>query len=105
MSSSPQVAAPRHVPRPRPGPREVRGGLDVEGEPVLVETSLTSRLLWMGAPGPGVPEQGSCVRLTTTLTPSVSGEHTFGLITGATGWVSIDGEVILDAAGAGSVIR
>ncbi len=72
------------------------GTPEPDGEPVLVEPSLTSRLLWMGAPGPGVPEQGSSVRLLTTLTPTVSGEHTFGLVTGATGWLTLDGEVVLD---------
>ncbi len=67
-----------------------------DGDPVLSETSLTGRVFWMGAPAPGVAEQNSSIRLRTWLTPTRTGTHTFSLITGATGWVRVKDQVLLD---------
>ena len=69
---------------------------DPTAEPVSSETSLTSRLLWLGPPAPGVPDQDTSVHLSTWLTPEQSGLHTFSLVTGATGQLRIDGETVLD---------
>ena len=69
------------------------------GEPLLRERSLTSRLLWMGAPAPGVPEQGTSVRLRGNPVALEGGTHTFSLITGSTGWLAVDGRVVIDNRG------
>jgi beta-glucosidase len=66
------------------------------GQPVLVERSLTSRLFWMGAPAPGLAESGTSVRLTADLVAESAGSHEFGLVTGATGWLALNGTLLLD---------
>ena len=72
-------------------------GPEPTGEPILVEESLTGAVVWMlTPPAPGLPPGGTSVRLRTHMTPTRSGTHTFSLVTGTTGRLSIDGEVVVD---------
>lgn len=93
------VPAPAELPAlSSPGPFTVEhfDTLEPTGDPVVVEESLTSRLLWMGPAAPGLPDKGTSVKISGELVARRSGEHSFGLVTGATGWLSVDGTVILD---------
>ncbi|MGI9578955.1 MAG: glycoside hydrolase family 3 C-terminal domain-containing protein, partial [Microthrixaceae bacterium] len=93
------VPAPEELPAlvsPEPFKVEHFESAEPTGDPVLVEESLTSRLLWMGPPAPGLAEQGTSVRISGDMVAKASGDHAFGLVTGTTGWLSLDGTVVLD---------
>ena len=67
---------------------------EVAGEPVLVERSAGSRLVWLD--DDAVPAGGFSVRASGTFRAAESGLHTFGLVTGGTGRLLLGGEVLLD---------
>lgn len=67
---------------------------ELEGSPAFVESHTDTRLLWMD--DDAIPSSNYSVRVTATFTPAVDGVHTFGLVTGGTGRLIVDGEVVLD---------
>lgn len=67
---------------------------ELAGPPVLVEHNPGSRLIWLD--DDAVPVGGFSVRMSATFTAAESGIHTFGLVTGGTGRLLVDGEVLLD---------
>jgi beta-glucosidase len=74
--------------------------LDDDGaEPTRTSTTGTVRIKWVGDPvgrDDGDPEFGA--RLTTTVTPDISGGWAFGVESVAPARVLVDGEIILDNA-------
>lgn len=67
---------------------------DLAGEPAVVENHTNTKLMWMD--DDVVPSSGFSVRISGTLTARQDGLHTFGLVTGGTGRLLLDGEVLLD---------
>ncbi|UDY36354.1 glycoside hydrolase family 3 protein [Dermatobacter hominis] len=84
--------------RPQDGPSGVTveyfANRELAGDPVLVESHADTKLMWMD--DDAVPSSGFSVRITGTFTATVPGAHTFGLVTGGTGRLLLDGEVALD---------
>lgn len=58
--------------------------------------SRTGRAFYFGSPDPVVGSEAFTARMTGTLTPMVSGEHTFSLIQVGPARVIVDGQVVLD---------
>ncbi len=58
--------------------------------------SRTGRVFYFGSPDPAIGTEAFTARMTGTLTPSVSGEHTFSLIQVGPARVRVDGQVVLD---------
>lgn len=75
---------------------EFFANLDFEGEPAAHLVFDEARLLFFGAPRPGVPEESFSVRGTARFTPDASGEHIFTLVQAGRARVLIDGKVVLD---------
>ncbi len=84
--------------RPEDGPTGVTveyfPNRELAGDPAFVESHSDTRLLWMD--DDAIPSSNWSVRISATLTPAVDGVHTFGLVTGGTGRLLLDGEVVLD---------
>jgi beta-glucosidase len=99
-SRTAQPVPPRQIrpARPQDGPTGVTveyfPNRELSGDPALVESHTNTKLIWMD--DDAVPASGFSVRITGTFTAEVDGVHTFGLVTGGTGRLVLDGEVLLD---------
>lgn len=67
-----------------------------EGEPAARLAYDDARLLFFGAPAPGIPAGAFTARASATFTPDASGPHTFTLVQAGQARVSIGGQVLLD---------
>lgn len=67
-----------------------------EGEPEARLVYDDARLLFFGAPAPGVPSGAFTARASAVFTPDVSGPHTFTLVQAGQARVSVGGTVLLD---------
>lgn len=69
---------------------------DWSGDAVAQLQQNSGRAIYFGEPAAGMGNEGFTARMTGTLTPTVSGEHTFTLIQIGGARVSVDGTVVLD---------
>jgi beta-glucosidase len=70
--------------------------LDLEGDPVLTETTDRTRLMWFGQVAPGVDRACFSARLVGTLAVPESGTYTFSLTSVGVSRMFIDGELVID---------
>jgi len=85
-------------------PVRPEGGFEVEffmnddwsGSPAAQRSQRSGRAISIGAPMPELGSEAFTARMTGTLTPTTSGEHTFTLIQIRGARVLVDGHVILD---------
>jgi beta-glucosidase len=79
---------------------ELFAGAGLGGVPVERSVVATTRLLYIDEPPPAVPDGAYAFRATAVMTPTETGTHTFTLLQAGTARLMIDGEVVIDGAGA-----
>lgn len=72
--------------------------LDCEGEPAVRRVYDDARLMFFGAPAPGISADEFSARATATFSPDVSGAHTFTLVEAGDARLFLDGRLVLDGA-------
>jgi beta-glucosidase len=71
-------------------------GPDLTGDPVHHSHHGTADIFGLAPPVPGLGDDGWAFRAHTTVTPDVSGTHTFTLVQAGKGRVIVDGEILID---------
>ena len=71
-------------------------GLELAGPPVLTEVVHRGRVVWMGAPAPGLPAGEFSVRGTGRRAPRHAGRHVLGLASAGRSRLRLDGRVVID---------
>lgn len=79
---------------------EYFASLDWTGPPVLREVFTQTRLIWSGPPHPALTVGEFSARASTVFTADHTGVWDFGLTAIGTATIIVDGEVLLDNAGA-----
>jgi beta-glucosidase len=74
-------------------------GPDLTGDPVHHSHLATADIFGLEPPMPGLGDDGWAFRAHTTVTPEVSGTHTFTLVQAGKGRVIVDGETVIDGVG------
>src|ERR1700722_15629473 len=69
---------------------------ELAGDPVATAVAHTARVLWIGAPQPGLAIGRYSVRISATFTPDVPGAWQLGLESAGRAVLRLDGEVIVD---------
>jgi beta-glucosidase len=70
--------------------------MDRGDAPVSTGPLTRFSMMWMESPGPGLPRKDFAAKLTTTFTPPVSGDWTFGLTAVGLTRLRVDGVALFD---------